>query len=154
MFGVSLVLPYICAVWLLDRTCVWYKLSNASEKAESIQNTAIPIHTASQPPKSAKSKMLGDGNPYIDNTQNDAFELAQCYTEALKDSRSLQALADDLLDTLIRTQRELAEANLHAPIPSSSNQIDTLCNLGKYVHKHSPSHFQGFRCATLTSQPA
>lgn len=79
-------------------------------------------------------KMMATQDSNGDYIPNSASELAQCYTEALKDSRSLQALADDLLDTLIRTQCELAEAQL---TDSQSSRIDVLCILGKYVSRIS-----------------
>lgn len=63
--------------------------------------------------------------------RNEVSELERCYSEALKDSRSLQALADDLLDTLIRTQRELTEANLSNALPSCGERLDILHTLGK-----------------------
>lgn len=76
--------------------------------------------------------MMGTQDSFGDYMPNDASELTQSYAEALKDSRSLQALADDLLETLIRTQREITEAHLTTNSPPSS-RLDVLCTLGKYV---------------------
>ena len=73
--------------------------------------------------------MLGTQDIANENrTLNLASDLAKCYSEALSDSRSLQALASDLLSTLLLTQRELTEAQL---VDSQTNRIDMLCTLGK-----------------------